>query len=386
MGVGTYKSKTQGIGGRIKEIPEDFVVEEITPEGWILEVDKAAGKVAGEEGEYVHVTLQKRDWSTLRAVKELSKRLAISRKRIGFAGTKDKRAVTTQKISVWNKTVEDLMKVELKDIVLRDYSYSDMRINLGDLSGNRFTIKLRDVDLTEKEIRDRIDKINIELKSGFPNFFGVQRFGTKRPITHLVGREMLKGNFKEAVYVYLCMEFPDESEELREARISLRETEDYRQAVRDFPRRLEYEHSLLNYLIRNENDYVGALRQLPPGLSKMFVHAYQSYIFNKALSFYLTEEIPVERLPLVGYRSEIDEVSEKILERENISVNDFILKGAPELGSKGNMRDAFAVYEDFSVVEIDLDDLFMDKRIVKLTFRLSKGCYATSLLREFMKN
>ncbi|OYT54627.1 MAG: tRNA pseudouridine(13) synthase TruD [Candidatus Altiarchaeales archaeon ex4484_2] len=386
VGLEVYKSRTPGLGGKIKQLPKDFIVEEITPQGLILEAGKSFGLDLGRKGEQLHLTLEKKNRSTLRAIKELSNALRVSRKRIGFAGTKDKRALTTQRISVWNISTSDLGRVNLKDIHLKDYSYSDKRINLGDLQGNRFTLRVRGIDLPGKEIRERIDEINNELRAGFPNFFGIQRFGSTRPITHLVGREIVKGNLEAAVMVYLTDSFHGESDSVREARDSLGVSGDYRQAVREYPRHLEYEHSLINHLIRNEGDYGGALQQLPSGLKRMFVHAYQSFIFNRALSYYLREQIPVERLPLVGFKSGVDEVTASILEDEGVSVDDFRAGSLPELGSRGALRDAFVVYRDFEVLGVLGDDLSPGNLMVELRFVLSKGCYATSLLREFMKH
>ncbi len=386
VGLEVYKSKTPGLGGGIKQLPEDFIVEEITPQGLILKAGKSLGLEPGRKGEQLHLTLEKKNRSTLGAMKELSKALRVSRKRIGYAGTKDKRALTTQRVSVWNISVSDLGKVNLRDIHLRDYSYSDKRINLGDLEGNRFTIRVRGIDLSVREIRERIDEIANELRAGFPNFFGIQRFGSRRPITHLVGREIVKGDLEGAVMVYLTASFPEESNSAREARESLSVSGDYRRAVKEYPRHLEYEHSLINHLIRNEGDYGGALKQLPSGLKRMFVHAYQSFIFNRALSYYLREQIPVERLPLVGFKSRVDEVTASILYDEGVSVDDFRVSALSELGSMGSLRDAFAVCRDFEVLGVSGDDYSPGRRMVELRFVLSKGCYATSLLREFMKH
>ncbi|HIE33946.1 MAG TPA: tRNA pseudouridine(13) synthase TruD, partial [Candidatus Altiarchaeales archaeon] len=201
LGLETYKSRSRGIGGRIKTNPEDFIVEEIIKDKRVLEIDSEMNFPVGDEKEYLHFTLQKTNWDTLRAIREISNRLGISKKRLNFAGTKDKRAITTQRVSVWKKTIEDLKKVGIKDIILRDFQYSDKRINLGDLWGNRFTVVIRDTNLGVNEIRERINRIEIELDGKMPNYFGVQRFGTTRPITHLVGREILKCNFEEAVMI-----------------------------------------------------------------------------------------------------------------------------------------------------------------------------------------
>ncbi len=386
IGILCYKSKTEGIGGRIKQLPEDFTVEEIAEDGRVLEVDKSIIESNSQAGEFIHFTLQKNNWDTMRAMKEISRKLGVSRNRLSFAGTKDKRAVTVQRASAWNVKEEDLENVSIKDIQLREFSYSNDRIDLGDLQGNRFSITLRNLDLDEDSIKNRINLIKDELKSGFPNFFGVQRFGTTRPITHLVGKEILNGNPKEAVMLYLTKTYPDEPDETKQAREFLQKTEDFKESLKKFPRNLGYESSLMNYLIQNPDDFPGALKSLPKKLGMMFVHAYQSYIFNLALSRYIAGGFDIERLPLPGHDTDLDEITEEILSEEKISKDDFRIKGLREFSSKGNYRDCFIPFEKFRILFIEDDDLNESSMKATITFSLSKGSYATTLLREIMKN
>ena len=389
LGISVYFSKTQGIGGKIKKIPEDFIVEEIMPNGKILKIENSNEEENEKNNyEYVHFTLKKYNWDTIRAIKEISKRLRVSRKRFGFAGTKDRRALTTQRISLWNVPIENLNKVRIKDIEIRDAKYEKERINLGHLWGNRFTITLREISLNKEEIKRRINNTLKELNSKIPGFFGLQRFGIQRPITHLVGKEILKRNFKEAVMIYLSRTFPEESEEARKARKFLAETEDFREALKIFPKYLGYEKSMLNFLIKHPNDMIGALRKLPKKLRWLFIHAYQAYIFNKSLSIHLTENKKVEKLPLVGYESKLDEITEKILEEEGIRKEDFLIKEMPEMSSKGEYRRSFFKFKNFKVISIENENNSKNNKNkkVSLQFSLPKGTYATILLREFMKN
>ena len=107
VGLEVYGSSSLGIGGAVKQLPEDFVVEEVTPEGRVLELD-ADNSIEDARGEFTHFTLQKRNWETMRAVKEVSSRLKVSQRRLSFAGTKDKRALTTQRVSAYNIPVDEL--------------------------------------------------------------------------------------------------------------------------------------------------------------------------------------------------------------------------------------------------------------------------------------
>jgi len=221
VGIEVYKSHTPGIGGRIKQIPEDFIVEEISPKRVVYEAGRDLGIEQGKEGSYLHLTLEKYNWDNLRAIKELSRYLHISPKRIGFAGTKDKKALTTQRVSVYQKKIADYADLKIKDMVFRDPSYSEDSIGLGNLYGNRFTVIIRDLAGDEGSLRKDAGEIISELRGQVPSFYGTQRFGTTRPITHLVGRELLRGDFKAAVMVYLAMDFPGEDEGIRNASIRL---------------------------------------------------------------------------------------------------------------------------------------------------------------------
>ncbi|MBN2517703.1 MAG: tRNA pseudouridine(13) synthase TruD [Candidatus Altiarchaeota archaeon] len=376
IGLGVYLSKTKGIGGRIKEAPEDFLVEEITPEGRILEIGKEQ-KPQSSGGDYTTFTLEKTNWETLRAIKMIARGCNTSRKRFKFAGTKDRRAISTQRVSAWKVPVDTLGRVGIKDLVLRDFAHSQEPINLGSLSGNRFTVVIRGVETgADKKIQDILNKLG----GKFPNFFGQQRFGT-RFNTHLVGKAILSGDFKEAAMLYLADPgCGSEPEEALEARDKLRESGDFKQALLEFPKYLGYEKSMLNHLVNTPNDYIGALRKLPKKLRWMFIHAYQAYIFNIALSQHIKEcEIP-EKLQLVGYGSPPDDFIDALLAREGIEKGAFKIRPMPELSSEGEIRDSLSEYKDFEITDFKEKDANITVRFI-----LASGSYATMLLRELMK-
>jgi tRNA pseudouridine13 synthase len=342
----------------IKREPEDFIVEEITPDKKVLEIDKAY-KFKESEGDQLICVLQKKRWDTNLAISEIAKRLYVSRKRIGFAGTKDKRAITTQRISLWK--IKNAEKLRIKDMVLTPLEYSDKRIELGDLWGNRFTIKV----YTKKRLK-KLAKV--------PNFFGVQRFGDTRPITHLVGKEIVRENFEEAVRMYLAKVFPKESKEAKAARKKLAKDWDYAKALKYFPYGLRFERTLLGHLANNENDYIGALRKLPKFLKIMFVHAYQSYIFNEFLKEVIKKKAKYSKGQLFGYESKIEnELEEKILKKERMEPKEFFVRSMPEMSSKGEKRMLFIDLKDLKVLE-------RGKGYYVIRFSLPKGCYATTVI------
>ena len=374
LGLDCYKSRLGGIGGKLKSTPADFIVCEI--DEW-KKVVSLEGDIQGDTvpGDFTHFTLVKENWDTMKAIKEISKRLGCSQNKFQYAGTKDKYALTAQRVSAYKVGINQLKNVRIKDMILKDFGYDDEGLGLGSLWGNHFKIVVRDVC---EDAKDLVGGISSELESGFPNFYGMQRFGDKRPITHLVGKKILQNDLEGAVNTYLFGLGVDMAEDELFARTELEKTGDYREAAKNYPKRLGYEMALINHLIQYEGDFRGALNSLPQGLTKMFIHAFQSYVFNKALSICLREGHTVERLPLVGYDTEPDSISKKILEEEEIAVEDFAGEWGKNLRSKGTYRDCFQIAYDF--------EYSVDGDSVTFEFSLKSGVYATVLLREYMKN
>src|SRR3989344_2933514 len=141
---------------QIKTVPEDFVVRELVT-------------LPLEKGKYDYYSLQKKGWTTLGAVKRLADFLQIPLKDIGFAGNKDKQAVTSQYISVFGVPRKKVEQFSLPDVTLTYQGSGDKRLRLGDLDGNAFDLIVR--DLLERKALS-ITKIK--------NFFDDQRFGVNK--------------------------------------------------------------------------------------------------------------------------------------------------------------------------------------------------------------
>lgn len=351
----------------IKREPEDFVVEEITPEKKILKTDGKYSFDEKTEGDQLICVLWKRRWDMHLAIRQIAERLHISKKCIGFAGTKDKRAVSTQRISIY-KIKPNVSELKIRDIQIFPLCYSNKRVELGDLWGNRFTVKV----YTKK-------KINKKKLKKIPNFFGVQRFGDSRPITHLVGKEILKGDFEEAVKMYLAKVFPKEGNEAKEARKKLGKDWNYGAALHYFPMSLGFERTMIAHLSEHPNDYVGALRKLPKFLKIMFVHAYQSYIFNEFLKEVVKKKLDYKTGPLFGTETlPQNELEEKVLKKEKIKCTEFFVPAMPEMSSRGERRALWIEPRDFEVLE-------KKKGYLVVRFSLPKGCYATTVLDWIFK-
>jgi tRNA pseudouridine13 synthase len=371
LGLEYFITDTLGTSGKLRVLFEDFFVEELQNE-----------TVENLEGEYTHFTLEKTDWDTMRAIKKIARFLGVSHKRFGYAGTKDRRAVTRQRVAVWKVEPDALKRVKIKDLELSGFKKSDERISLGDLRGNRFKITVKDTEMEDGELENLLKKTASKLnEKGIPNYFGYQRFGTIRPNTHIVGRELLKGDVKGAVLAYLGNPSKNEQDDAYAARKTFDETMDFKTALELFPKRLGYERSMLDSLFQNPNDFAGALRRLPKKLRLMLVHAYQGYLFNRVLSRTIEMGIDCEAVPLFGSETlfsggEQGEMEMDVLQEEDVRLESFDIASMPELSLEGEYRPAFIkINPKFSV----------SKNSYVCEFDLPKGSYATVVLREFMK-
>lgn len=415
MGIEAYLTDEDGVGGDLRLDTGDFMVNEMS------------GFKVGKSGDFLILRLTKENWETHHLLRDISRQLGISDERIGIAGTKDKRAVTTQLISIRGISEEQLSRVDLPRVRLEPIGRANKNIGLGDLRGNEFDIIIRNIELPPEVLDTRIKAIkgSIDAAGGIPNFFGYQRFGIVRPVTHLVGKKLVQGDVEGAAMTYIAMSFPGENEENRKAREYVGETRDFKEGLKIYPFNLRYERTMMHYLVEHPEDYAGAFRSLSPKLLKLFVHAYQSYLFNRLLSGRMLNGIsisePVEgdvicftnedlgpdtsrletvtnknlqdikflirrkrayvTLPLIGKDTapapgKAGDEERKILDDEGITIGDFNLSAMPDLVSSGLRRE---------ILLRAGPDIKPGNGTAELKFALPKGCYATTVLREFMK-
>ncbi len=418
VGIETFYTDFGGVGGKLRSTPHDFIVKEI------FSYPKK------EKGKFTIAEVESVNWETNRLVRDLSNRLHISRQRINFAGTKDKRAKTTQLLSFYKVDIKDLEKIKLKDVEIKNIYISNKPVKIGNLKGNKFEINIKNIkkDITKKDVQ-KIKK-HFSEKNFFPNFFGIQRFGSIRPITHIVGKHLVKGEIKKAVMTYIANPIEGENEESFELRKQLSKTHDFSWALKNYPNKLNYEKSILNKLVEDPDDFVSALKELPKNLLTMFIYAYQSYLFNKILSQRIKKDIPIDKaivgdviLPvrnneisdeeiivknhnldkinkqisknkayvsglLIGHDStfsegEMGEIERNIIEKENFDQRDFIIPEIPFISSSGIRRPILTKINNFSIDMVNNKN--SSDKFVHLKFELNKGCYATSFLREIMK-
>ncbi len=406
LGMRYYASDADGIGGRLRSVPGDFLVEEIPlPEK------------GGVGGPYLICTLTKTNWELQHAVKEIAKRLGISHRRIGWAGTKDRNAVTSQRISIYNVTADQVAAVRLKDILLEPVGNANEALSLGDLQGNRFDLVIRETETPD--LGECVREITETVKDGVPNYFGLQRFGAIRPVTHKVGEWILRGDFEQAVLTYIGLAYPAETDPVKAIRSEFYQSRDPAPALRSLPLQMNYERAMLHHLHVHAGDYAGALRELPPKLLSMFVSAFQSYLFNCALSLRfdgghgLDDPVPGDRLLFANGRTDTATASNLAavsmhIRRGRCGIALFMPgKEKTDPKSEGGrvMDELLAGYsitpEDFGHASAFVQTKFngawrpialkteigssLEGGSVRLKFILPPGHYATTVCREFMK-
>jgi tRNA pseudouridine13 synthase len=320
-------------------------------------------------------------------------------------------------ISLYKVSADQVSQLRLKDITLEPVGQVNEALSLGDLTGNRFTIRIRDA--APDKLEERVRATSEMVSEGIPNYFGLQRFGATRPVTHLVGESILRRDFEQAVVTYIGKVFPGESDQARAARTAFFETRDIQAALHDLPPQMSFERAILHYLHTHPDDYSGALLELPPKLLSMFVSAFQSFLFNSVLSqrfddgHLLNEPIVGDRLIFVNGRSDRVTATNSTavslhIRRGRCSIALFMPGRDPvEAKSEGELA-IVALLEKYAVTAEDFRQasafvhtkfdgawrpvalktdpgFFVEKNDVLLKFSLPPGHYATTVCREFMK-
>ena len=440
LGIEVYATATAGVGGVIRDSVDDFVVEEVLVDGSKAEIEKSTERqvlgASPSRQRYLLYVLVKHDWDTFTAIKNVAKQLGISQRQIQIAGIKDAKAVAAQHITVEACSMGDAAKVNVKGIEIRPLGYIRDKLSPYYLLGNNFTIRIKAIKHSESTVAKRVTETAeaLDAAGGIPNFFGHQRFGTTRPITHLVGKAIAEGDFEEAAMLYLAKLSVHEHPSSRNARAELQSTRDFKQALQNFPRQLRFERLMLNHLVEKPADFVGAFKRLPIKLQALFVQAYQSYLFNCFLSeriksgFSLNKAevgdyvVNVERsglpmvnvakvaspvtvtetnqlikagrmrvaLPLIGIKQKpsqgaMGQIERRILEEESVRTENFRVNEISKTSGIGGLRAVLTPVQGFKFHGISAFASDQNESQADLSFMMLRGSYATVLLREIMK-
>jgi tRNA pseudouridine13 synthase len=385
-----------GIGGVIKAQPQDFRVEEMPlypPDG---------------QGEHTFFEIEKVGLSTFGAVRNIAKALGVSQRSVGYAGLKDARAITCQVMSVHGVAPDQVMALDLPNIEIHWARRHRTKLKIGHLQGNRFTIRIRDVE--EGALATCNSILEVLVKRGVPNYFGPQRFGLRGDSARL-GLAVVEKNAGGFVRGFLGNPQSGESDLVQEARTCFDHGQ-WQQALRLLPGNMADERRVLQVMVRTKGDHERAYRAVPKSLKVFFVSALQSALFNQVLdarletldslqmgdlamkhpgrSVFYVEDVDREQPraarfeisptgPLFGYKmiqpkGSQGEIESRVLDSSGLTLEHFRVGGGIQAkGARRSLR--FRVHEP---------ELWFDDGVV-IQFWLDRGCYATTLLAEIVK-
>ena len=397
-GIECYCTDYRGISGCIKRSNEEFRVSEIIDTSFLTNIST----VQDEHHKYPLYILEKRNIDSNHAIFEIRRKLGLTLKVIGL---KDAKAVTKQYASS-EQTKNIIKEASTAHTLLSLKGFTKVPIGKSSLSGNAFTISIHNPTVSD------ISSFIPEIKN-IANFYGLQRFGSERMVTHLVGKEIVKRNFQKAAELLLSFTTEYDSTMSIEIRNKSRDPKNYSQIIRELPKRMDIEYQVMSALEKGKGP-IAALRSIPINIRRLFVQAYQAYIFNRCLSIavlngenvvkskegdlcfeienssvfgrirkynpstdLISQTVPAIRL--IGYtfqpgKGRFDKITEEIMSTEGITPREFYIKEMQELSAQGGFRQAPLWSKDFRF-----------RGSLTVCFKLPKGSYATTLLRELMK-
>jgi tRNA pseudouridine13 synthase len=391
-----------GIGGDIKQRPEDFFVQE-------MPLYEASG-----EGEHVYCEIQKIRLTTFDAIDRIGRALNVSTRDIGYAGMKDAQAISRQLLSIWGTTPEAVMALQIPDITVQWAARHGNKLRLGHLSGNRFAIKVRGVNPTD--VVKLTATVKILEERGMPNYFGDQRFGHRQDNDKL-GAALVRGDDKGVLSLLLGTPRPDvDDEDSLEARAAF-DAGDLEHAMKYFPRRCGMERRVLARLIKTGRPRAAA-GAIDERLRKLWISALQSSLFNLVASerintlhtvlqgdlaykhdngaVFLVQDAAVEQPraerfeisptgPLLGYRMTLPEgeplkLEEAVMAANGLTPGDFRVEG--KLKVKGARRPLRVKPENVEL-SAGVDE---HGSYIAAGFTLPSGSFATVFMRELIKD
>jgi tRNA pseudouridine13 synthase len=390
---------------KIKVRPEDFVVQEL-----------ATLKVSDRVQAWQIFRLIKTEWDTFDLVDLLSRRLKIPKKDIRFGGIKDRFAHTEQLISIRNRGRQpQAIEAEARDkrFNLTLVGYSPAPMSARSVRSNRFTVTIRSIH--QADLERYVYNAGLVSRWGLPNYYDEQRFGSARHGQGFMGREIFLGRREEALRLFFqpCGHDDRKSRALKSCVVQ--NWGNWRHCL---PLAFGEYRRILAYLSEHQRAFHRALSLIDRRFLLFVLNAYQSLLFNRILSEYLTvfgaehglqldrhvyrwgtflffkelseglvRRLKETTLPVPGWDSRIRDpvvqrITSTVLEQEGIELRDLKIRQMSGMYVNGIERPALMVPENFNVVDIEDDELYENKKKMTLEFSLPRGGYATLVLKR----
>ncbi len=381
--VGIYTTSTPLPKGYLKLSPLDFIVEEILKDDKVVEVigNNPPLNPNMEGLGTIYASLIKVGISTLDAIERITKALELDFKNIGYAGIKDNVAVTGQRISIRGTTLEKVKNLKVDGVSLKDISEGKGAISMGELKGNRFTLLIRtETPLDETVLLERIKSVSSQ---GVINFYGAQRFGHPRYLSHYFGSLLLAGKYEDLIHAVICQTSPFEIPYVTNLRNSANTIwgnwQEIDKLYSTLPKSLNFERIVLDSLITNTsgNIWTNAMFVIREQI-KFWARSYASYLANRLLSEKAKDIVTVENkdetIPLLlSQNPENQKPYEQKIQTDGTSNFRYSLRALPYMSLSRDARITVRIFPEFHQTKI------IPQGVI-LCFSLPKGSYATTIL------
>jgi tRNA pseudouridine13 synthase len=388
---------------KVKATPADFIVQE---QSNLVLSDRQSG--------YAVFQLSKTSWDTFDLIELLARRLGVAAADISVGGMKDRHGRTEQMISVRGLRGRP-QPLRDKNFSLQFAGWSDGPVTARDISGNSFIITLR--DLTDDEAARITDNGEHAARDGFANYFDSQRFGSARHGAGFMGKEIFLGRREAALRLYFT---PSKHDDQKTRTLKRCVTESWGAWGKCAGMGFGEYGRILAYLAGNHRAYHQALEMIDRRFLVFVLNAYQSFLFNEVLArwlrqaaaekgfslrslrspfgvyeFYdslapgLAAELQGTLIPVPGYDTvvtdrRIRQIVEEVLEAEGIRLSDLRVRQMHRIRVGGVERAAIVIPEGLSISLPEEDDLYPGRKKTTLRFFLSRGSYATLLIKRLM--
>ncbi len=382
---------------KLRQKPDDFVVEELPSHEW-----KKSGK-------YPIYKVSKVGMTTFAAEKVLATHCNVPFKKIGFSGLKDTHARTAQYFSVEIDN-PDCGNFKEQHVTSELIGFLDEPLRTGDLKGNKFVIVVRDLydDQVEKAKRNLS-----QVQEGVPNYFDSQRFGSLKGVQGFIAKDVLRGKYEQAVQKIVIATTRHQKAKIRGVRKFIKANWGEWALCLDEIKKAEIERTVegtvVRHLVEFPGDFKGAFERTFKGIREIFFSAYQSFIWNECIKKVVRQnskevfsvdyeagklvfprkwnpDAKLATFPLVAVDMKAPEdrmkLINEVLKMEGMQLPEFLTEQHIFVARE---REVVLKPQGLVVYPAEDDELNEHRKKVKIEFTLSKGSYATIILKALFE-